>query len=256
MLPAGSTYRAAPSGAAMQEAEKVESYGFDVLEDSARRADPVRAQVWFEVETVQITDERGRNVQGEPRVMMKMRSFADPQALFSVPKMPAHEQKYPRAWASFVRGVEDVPNGTAIDELPRVSRMTRELLRSMGVRTIEEAADLSEQVRQRLGMEGDRVREIARAWLKKEAGGEVADLATEVAAMRAQLEAAKEREAALAMEVAASRHAIAMVGTGKGGQGAQEAVTVEQNPNYDDMPYDALAGDGDDDGMDSLIGQP
>lgn len=240
--------------AVMPESEKAEAYGFDVLGPGATRADATQAHVWFEVENIPVQKDRFAPVVWEPRIVMKMRSFADPQALHSVLKMPAHEQAYPRQWAAFVRGQEDVPVGTPIDELPRVSRLTRETLRAMGVLTIEQAAELPEQARQRLGLDGDRVAEIAKAWLRKEAGGDVADLAAEVAAMRAALAESEREKQAMALQVAATQQALSMVQASKGmAAAAGEPVTVNPDPDYSDMPFDALAGDGDDDGMDDLL---
>lgn len=239
------------------EADKLEAYGFDVMNRRASAAAPGRAQAWFEVESVEVFDQWGKSTGREPRVMFRMRSFSDPQSVFSVPKMPAHERMYARQWAAFVQGQEDVPNGTPIDEMPRVSRLLRETLRAMGVVTIEQAADLPEQARQRLGLEGDRVREIARAWLAKEAGGDVADYAGENATLKQQVEAMERERAALAAELAATKLVIGSLGAQGGAQAAAVSrVTVETNPDYSDMPYDALAGSdaGDDDPMDNLVG--
>lgn len=116
----------------------------------------------------------------------------------------AHRHKYPRAYARFLAGKQDVVIGTPVELLPGVGPSMALTLKGMNLRTIEDIAGISdEQVLQRIGMGARELHNRAKAWIEQQAPKNVAleaenkRLAAENAQMRGMLGEMNERLKAL-----------------------------------------------------------
>jgi hypothetical protein len=73
-------------------------------------------------------------------------------------------QRFPREYDAFRRGVELAPEGTPLEEWPRLNRAHVAELKALGFRTVEEIAVASDTIIQRI-MGGYGLRDAAKAYL-------------------------------------------------------------------------------------------
>lgn len=95
-------------------------------------------------------------------------------------------EMWPREWAAFKRGEERAVIGTTLDEWGMIPRSRALELKALGIRTVEEYADVQDNMLPKLGWGAREEREKARAFLKasKDGAGSAA-----MAARIAELEA-------------------------------------------------------------------
>lgn len=97
---------------------------------------------------------------------------------------------FPDEWRAFMAGQHSDPvSGTRIEEFPGISRARAEDLKSLGIRTVENLAALSDAVVSKLGMDGGRLREKARNYIDAaSASAEVDRAADRIAALERRIE--------------------------------------------------------------------
>lgn len=81
-----------------------------------------------------------------------------------------HRNQYPAEYEAFLKGEEVAINGTPIEQLTVLNKAQVKELKHFDIFTIEDAAALSEQAVQRIGMGGARLREMAKKYLEQASG--------------------------------------------------------------------------------------
>lgn len=117
-------------------------------------------------------------------------------------------QRFKQEWLNDIRagykawkeGLEVPENGTSLQNWPLLSPSQRNLLIGLHIRTVEDMSVATEETLSRIGMGGRSLKEKAIEWLR--AGSEGGKQATELAALRIQLdsERAKNEKLSKALE--------------------------------------------------------
>lgn len=97
--------------------------------------------------------------------------------------------RFPRYWEAFKRGEERTTVGTPLSQTSIVSRARAEELKYQGVYTVEEYANVQDNVLSKIGMGAREEREKCRAYLDQAKGGaDIMKMATQMADMQATIE--------------------------------------------------------------------
>ncbi len=106
-------------------------------------------------------------------------------------KMISEEQaqrQFPREYAAFTQQMELPDDGTPLQELPGITQSQIGLMLLNHVRTVEQAAKLTEAQVSALGLVGQQVHDWSKRWLDmREGASEELDTTSELAALKAQL---------------------------------------------------------------------
>jgi hypothetical protein len=110
-----------------------------------------------------------------------------------------HRNRWPREYELFRQGMEQTAEGTPIEEWPVVNRAQVMELRSLGIQTIEEIANLSDIACQKaMGLQGLRIKarvfldDAAAMALTEQQGAELEKQRAELASQARQIEELKE----------------------------------------------------------------
>ncbi len=105
---------------------------------------------------------------------------------------PQHIDRWPREYEAFKNGLEMSPDGTPLEEWPRLRRGQVMELKALEFRTVEDVARMSDTAMQRIGMGGSQLRDAARAFLNDaEAGALTSSLQAKLDRMEAENAALK-----------------------------------------------------------------
>lgn len=136
------------------------------------RADE-KLHVEFRMESVK--DEAASEQAGHPVFkdvpFVKIQVPGDPTMVIDTVAKEHHKRRFPRHWMHFEQYQNQAPVvGTPLTEWAAVTRSQADTLKSLGVLTVEQLADLPDTAVQRIGMGGEQLRVKARAWLKQASG--------------------------------------------------------------------------------------
>lgn len=99
------------------------------------------------------------------------------------------KERFPKQWEAYQKAQEYVPEGTLIDNWPRLTRGQIEDLKYNNVFTVEQLAELPDEALGRLGLGARRMREHAKAFIEAAAtGAPSAHLVEENERMKKQVE--------------------------------------------------------------------
>jgi hypothetical protein len=76
-----------------------------------------------------------------------------------------HRQRWPKQYEAFKKGIELSPDGTPLEEWPRLKRSQVLELKGLGFQTVEQVASMDDHAVQRIGIGGRQIRELARAFI-------------------------------------------------------------------------------------------
>jgi hypothetical protein len=112
---------------------------------------------------------------------------------------PPDPDRFPRQWKAFENKQEQVQDGTRIEEWPPLRKSQVMELKAQGVHTVEHIAGMTDNNLGVLGLDGRRLRDMAKAYLEKSAeGATVSKLSAENQDLRSEVEALKAQFAELA----------------------------------------------------------
>jgi len=132
-------------------------------------ANPDQSRVWPQFFTDTIVDEAASAREGRPifreeeRVKVIMPGNALHIPVFKVG--PEHIERWPEQYKAFKAGLEPAVDGTPLEEWPILRKPQVAELKHIGIRTVEEMAEVSDAVVQRMGMGGRHLKEAAKAFL-------------------------------------------------------------------------------------------
>jgi hypothetical protein len=125
----------------------------------------------------------------------------------------AHRQQWPKEYAAFKAGLELAPEGTPLEEWPRLKRGQVFELKALGFKTVEQVADMDDQAIQRVGMGGRQLCELARAFLDDAArsaevrlAGANAEKDSEIAELKLKVAGFEQTMRQVQAELEAARH--------------------------------------------------
>lgn len=100
-----------------------------------------------------------------------------------------YAERFPREFAAFKKGEARAMSGTPLDEWTPIPRTRVAELKAMNIFTVEEYADVQDNMLQKLGMNARAEREKARVFLAaSKAGADEGKMAAEIAELRAMVE--------------------------------------------------------------------
>lgn len=136
----------------------------------------------------QRSDEEGRPIYDD-EVYVRLITPGDRNNIVERPIRPDDKRRFPRQWAAFKQGEEEVGEGTRLEQWPQLSRAQVEELRYFGFRTVEHLAQARDDVVQRMsGLTA--LREKAKLFLDYTKGvAPLSKLESENAALKEQLAA-------------------------------------------------------------------
>jgi hypothetical protein len=121
----------------------------------------------FFIDSVQdhvATEREGRPIfKDEERVRIYFPGDQTKRPVFKVTR--EHADKYPQEYAAFKSGQELALNGTPLEQWPILKRAQVMEMKAVGFRTVEDIAGMSDLAKQRLGMGGNRLCELAKSYL-------------------------------------------------------------------------------------------
>jgi hypothetical protein len=124
------------------------------------------------------------------------KAYAVREGVMGVTHRVSYAEMYPEQYKAFKAGLSQAVTGTPIDEAPFLTMANRAELKGVNVFTIEALAGLEKT--DKLGMNGDRMREQARAYLKRAEGSAIdGKLLADNEALKADLEVMKAQMAQL-----------------------------------------------------------
>jgi hypothetical protein len=151
-----------------------------------------------------------------------------------------HREKWPKEYAAFRAGLELSVEGTPLEEWPRLKRSQVLELKALGFQTVEHVARMDDQATQRVGIGGQQLRELAKAFLDDAAhAAEVERLAEANTRKDEELDALRRQVAELGRTLEAM-HAEVMAAR----QGVPEAIAGERVVAERAAPAEASALDG------------
>ena len=142
--------------------------------------------------------EEGREI-GEEQDYIIIVSPGQPKSEVRRKATDADKMAYGPEWSAYEQGKEMQISGTPIELLPGLAAGMADALKALYIYTIEQMAGLPDIALQRVGMGGNDIRKRAKDYLSKgsaetaELRARVAELETEIAALRAAAPTAKPR---------------------------------------------------------------
>lgn len=101
---------------------------------------------------------------------------------------PSDPDRFPKQWAAFQNSIEQVQDGTPIEQWPPISKAQALELKAMKIHTVEQLAAVTDTNLKWMGAR--QLRDNARAWLNEaESGAETIKLRNQIEEMRLQIEA-------------------------------------------------------------------
>jgi len=101
---------------------------------------------------------------------------------------PSDPDRFPKQWAAFQNQIEQVQDGTPIEEWPPISKAQALELKAMKIHTVEQLAAVTDANLRWMGAR--QLRDNAIAWLAEaESGAETINLRNQVEALKLQVEA-------------------------------------------------------------------
>lgn len=119
-------------------------------------------------------------------------------AAYTVPVMAVndeHRQRWPREYEGFRAGLEISPDGTPLEEWPRLTRGQVLELKALQFRTVEDVAAMTDTAMQRVGMGGHQLRQAAAAFLDDAVAGAL------TAELQSKIDMVESENAALKQQV-------------------------------------------------------
>ena len=139
-------------------------------------------------------DRKASAIEGRPvtkrRVYCKMVVPGQPKSTAFERVTDEHRKRWPRAWADFEAQKEGAIDGTPLEIWPPLTVAQVARLRAAGVYTVQMLEAVSDANIQRLGLDGPKLREMARQHLKGP-GEEVRDLRKRLSDLEAEVKALK-----------------------------------------------------------------
>lgn len=121
----------------------------------------------FFMDTVQdllASEREGRPIfRDEERVEILMSGNTFSKPVFRVTQ--EHRDRWPTEYAGFLKGIEISPEGTPLEEWPRLRRSQVLELKALNFVTVEQVAEMSDHAIQRIPMYGRQLRELAKAFI-------------------------------------------------------------------------------------------
>lgn len=117
----------------------------------------------------QVEDQVASSMQGRPifrdeeRVEIIMPGNPNTRPVHRVTE--EHRQRWPKQYEAFKKGIELSPEGTPLEEWPRLRRSQILELKGLGFVTVEQVARMDDHAIQRIGIGGRQLREVALAFL-------------------------------------------------------------------------------------------
>lgn len=84
---------------------------------------------------------------------------------------PSDKERWPKQWEAYRKQQDYVPDGTLLDNWPRLSRGQVEDLKYNNIFTVEQLSDVPDNLLDRLGMGARRMREHAKAYIEAASTG-------------------------------------------------------------------------------------
>ena len=128
---------------------------------------------------------------------VKVRVPDDPFTLIDHPASEADKRRWAREWDAYQHAEQKTAEGVPIAAFPVLSPADLATLRAYGVQTVEQLADLAEELVEKLGAGFMELRERARQFLQpasdteQELRAKVAELEKQVVNLKAQMNQAK-----------------------------------------------------------------
>jgi hypothetical protein len=162
-------------------------------------------------------DERKSREQGHPihkQVdMVEIRFVGDKKTIIHAPaddpskNVPgigyiSYKQRFARHWEVYERTKINLADGTPLEELTTIDSARRADLKSLDIRTVENLANLSDALIKKIGMDGNQLRDVAKAYLARASGNametkllaENEEIRTQMTALEAELARLKAQE--------------------------------------------------------------
>lgn len=115
-------------------------------------------------------------------------------------------ERFPRQWAQYQAGEEQVEEGTPIEEWSMISRSQALMLKGINIRTVENLAAVSDATLGNLGHGGRTLRDQAKAWIEQaKDGAEIAKLVEENQRLTDDVEALKQQVRELATKASSKK---------------------------------------------------
>ena len=112
---------------------------------------------------------------------------------------PSDPTRFPKQWALFKASQEQVPDGSALEMWPVLSKARVRELKAQHIHTVEQLASLTDGAGPNIGLDWRQLRDKARAYLDTAAAGaEVSKLSAENEALKTDIEMMKQQIASLA----------------------------------------------------------
>ena len=130
------------------------------------------ALVEFYTEAVQNnfqSSQEGRPIY-EDCVFVRIQTPGDTRTTINRKATDQDKSRFPKSWAAFEKGLEEVTEGTPLAQWPAVSTSQVKELQHVHVRTVEQLASLSDGGIQKMGPGYQRLRSDAQNWLKAAQG--------------------------------------------------------------------------------------
>jgi hypothetical protein len=110
------------------------------------------------------SEQEGRPVY-EQREFVRIMVPGDSTNIIEVPVTQGHKEQFPKQYARFKEGLKDVVEGTPLKMWPVINRSQVKEAEYFEVRSVEQLAELSDNICKRMGMGYMELRGKARAWL-------------------------------------------------------------------------------------------
>lgn len=106
----------------------------------------------------------------EDHVFVRIQTPGDTRTTINRKATDQDKSRFPKSWAVFEQGLEEVTEGTPLAQWPAVSTSQVKELQHVHVRTVEQLAALSDASIQKMGPGYQRLRSDAQHWLKAAQG--------------------------------------------------------------------------------------
>lgn len=102
----------------------------------------------------------------EDHVFVRIQTPGDTRTTINRKATDQDKSRFPKSWAAFEQGLEEVTEGTPLAQWPAVSTSQVKELQHVHVRTVEQLAALSDASIQKMGPGYQRLRSDAQHWLE------------------------------------------------------------------------------------------
>lgn len=132
------------------------------MENEQRNLDETLLVTFYEKE---VTPPGQPLASGVKKVYVRIQIPGDQKNIFEQPAREEHIKRFPRQYDQFTKRQEQIPEGMAIERWEALSTEQVILLRSHGIRVVEQFASMSDVALQRLGMGARELQQKAKTFL-------------------------------------------------------------------------------------------